>query len=75
MTCLASTKRLRGILLRQADERQKPTEVGEATKEANRDKILVTKGRLSIAGYPHRGEGCGDTLNDGILMKKGSNFG
>jgi hypothetical protein len=62
---------------RQSLTRQKPTEVGEAAKWANRDKTLVGKGRLHIAGYPRRGEGCGEPLNDlsdnGIFFKEGSN--
>jgi len=57
----------------------KPTEVGEAARQANHDKTIVNKGRLYVAGYPRRGEGCGEPLNDlsdnRIFFKEGSNFG
>ena len=63
---------------RQPRERQKPTEVGEAAKRANHEKNIVSKGRMHIAGYPHRGEGCGEPLNDlsdsRIFFKEDSNF-
>ena len=39
----------------------KPTEVGGAAKRQYHDKTAVNKGRFEINGYPHCGEGCGDT--------------
>ena len=59
---------------RQPRERQKPTEVGEASKPLNCDKTQVNKGRFNIAGYPRRGEGRGEPLKFGILVKDSSNF-
>ena len=57
-------------------EREIPTDVGDARSGANTDKTIVNKGRFQITGYPHRGEGCGDTLNramqGALSLKKGS---
>jgi hypothetical protein len=48
-------------------------------KRSNNDKSPVNNGRLRFAGYPCRGEGCGegyrDTLHDRIILKERSNFG
>ena len=44
-------------------EQPKSTEVGDATRGRNSDKILVNKGRIEHCYPSPGGEGCGDTLN------------
>jgi hypothetical protein len=38
----------------------KPTEIGDAAKQLNRDEMPVNKGRRDTAGCPRRGDRCGD---------------
>ena len=44
----------------------KPTEVGDAAQPLNHDKTQVNKGRFQIAGYPRRGDRCGDRVKGSI---------
>ena len=54
----------------------KPTEVGDAARQLNRDKTLVNKGRGDTRGCPHRGDRRGDRVNEplqrALSEKKGS---
>ncbi len=43
----------------------KPTEIGDAAKQANRDKTLMKQGRRDATGCPRRGDRCGDRVNGG----------
>ena len=49
---------------------RKPNEVGDAQTRVNHEKSRVDTGKTEIVGYPHCGEGCGDTLTTRFALEK-----
>ncbi|HTB80836.1 MAG TPA: hypothetical protein VK717_08110, partial [Opitutaceae bacterium] len=53
-----------------AKREPEPTEVGDADKRVNQAEVVAGKDEFGAAGYPCRGEGCGETRLRGIFVKE-----